>query len=115
MSATEPVLLIEHASDAVTTLTLNRPEKRNALSIELMERLRDEFRAVSRDPGRRRVIILKGAGAAFCAGLDLDEAAKPSHAERSANAAAELYEAIATTPLVTVAAARGAAVGGGAG
>ena len=56
----------------IATITLNRPDKRNALSLTLME----ELTAVLRDIGRRRdvaVVILTGAGSAFSAGHDLSE------------------------------------------
>lgn len=108
------VLLIEHLDDATTRLTLNRPDRRNALSIELMEVLSAEF-ALLATQSNRRVVILRGAGPAFCAGLDLNEAAQPELAERSAQGVARLFETIATSPLITIAAAQGAAYAGGAG
>ncbi|HXX48131.1 MAG TPA: enoyl-CoA hydratase [Myxococcota bacterium] len=67
----EPVLLVER-SDAVATLTLNRPHAMNALSRELRGALSDAFAALAREPAVR-AIILTGAGRAFCAGLDLKE------------------------------------------
>lgn len=109
-----PLLLIEQTTESLTTLTLNRPEKRNALSVALVEALREAVIGAQQD-ARRRVLILRGAGPAFCAGLDLAEAASPENAHRSATALAGLYAALATSPLVTVAAAQGAALGGGAG
>src|SRR3954462_8222542 len=110
----ESVVQIDRADPQVTVLTLNRPDKRNALSIELMEQLTHAVGA-AKDDLARRVIIIRGAGPTFCAGLDLKEAAEPLNAHRSATAAAAMFEAIATTPLVTIAAAHGAAMGGGAG
>lgn len=104
----------DETDPAVTVLTLDRPEKRNALSVELIERLTDAVRAAGADAGRR-ALVLRGAGPAFCAGLDLAEAAAPEKAGRSAESLATLYEAIAGSRLVTIAAAHGAAVGGGAG
>jgi methylglutaconyl-CoA hydratase len=98
----------------VTILTLNRPAKRNALNIELIAQLHDAVRAAN-DDLNRRVIILRGEGPVFCAGLDLAEAAEPQKAGRSAEALAGLYGAIAQSPLMTIAAAHGAAIGGGAG
>ncbi len=65
------VLTLER-SDATAVVTLNRPEQRNALSRELRARLVEAFHALGRDPVVR-VIILTGAGKAFCAGLDLKE------------------------------------------
>lgn len=58
--------------DGIATITLNRPEKRNALSLELMLELIDRIRALSVDPAVR-VIILAGAGKVFCSGHDLGE------------------------------------------
>ena len=67
----EDVLLIEK-KDRITTLTMNRPEALNALSFELRSALTSAFRDLSDDP-ETGVIILTGAGRAFCAGLDLKE------------------------------------------
>ena len=58
----------------VTVLTLNRPERRNALNIDLLERLHAAVVAAQAEAGRR-VLILNGAGPAFCSGLDFHEAA----------------------------------------
>ena len=57
----------------VATLTLNRPERCNALSFELLRRLLDELRQIAVDDSTR-LVVLRGAGKHFCAGLDLDEA-----------------------------------------
>ncbi len=60
------------ASDGCATITLNRPEAKNALSARLMEDLTRAFERAAQDPAIR-VAILTGAGDAFCAGLDLRE------------------------------------------
>jgi methylglutaconyl-CoA hydratase len=57
----------------VATLTLNRPERCNALSFELLRRLLAELRQIAADASTR-LVVLRGAGKHFCAGLDLDEA-----------------------------------------
>src|SRR5258706_3020679 len=111
---TQELVMVDASDPAITVLTMNRPEKRNALSIALIEALTAAVVAASVDRSRR-VIIVRGAGAAFCAGLDLSEAGQPGVSEKSAEALAGLYEAVATSPLVTIAAAQGAAMGGGAG
>lgn len=67
----EPVLLVEQ-SDGVATLTLNRPNSMNALSRELRGAIAEAVDALEADPDIR-VMILTGAGRAFCAGLDLKE------------------------------------------
>jgi enoyl-CoA hydratase len=65
------VLLVERA-DRVATVTLNRPESRNALSAELIAALRSTMRELE-DDGDVDVVILTGADPAFCAGLDLKQ------------------------------------------
>lgn len=114
MAEATPLVLVRREEPGITIVTLNRPEKRNALSIALIEQLRASVEAASVDAGCR-VIILSGAGPAFCAGLDLAEASQPERHERSAQALRALYEAICASPAVTIAAAHGAAMGGGAG
>ncbi len=67
----EPVLLVEK-QDGVATLTLNRPEQMNALSLELRWALKDALESIRTDR-EVGVVIITGAGRAFCAGLDLKE------------------------------------------
>jgi enoyl-CoA hydratase len=67
----EPVLLVEK-EDHIATVTLNRPEVMNALSMELRVALANAFEHLGNDPSIN-VVILTGAGRAFCAGLDLKE------------------------------------------
>lgn len=108
-------LITREAVDASTLiLSMNRPDKRNALSIAMIEGLTAALVDGAADLARR-VVILRGEGPVFCAGLDLKEAADPSVAHRSAEALATLYETICTSPLVIIAAAQGSAMGGGAG
>src|SRR5580765_7994686 len=73
MSPAEPVLLRE-STDWGVRLTLNRPAKLNAISAELRDALTDAIAAATADE-RVRVIVIAGAGRAFCAGYDLSEAA----------------------------------------
>jgi methylglutaconyl-CoA hydratase len=68
----EPLVLIEQREHGITVLTLNRPERRNALGIVVMEALCAAMDAANLDESQR-VIILRGAGPVFCAGLDLKE------------------------------------------
>ena len=69
----EPILIVEK-KDQVATVTLNRPNSMNALSSELRIAIADAFSDLKKDPGIG-VVILTGAGRAFCAGLDLKELA----------------------------------------
>jgi methylglutaconyl-CoA hydratase len=108
-----PVVLVEKQTPQITLLTLNRPERRNALTIELMSELAAAIENAAAD-SKQRILILRGAGKAFCTGLDLEEAAKEQpHA--TAEAAARVLLALAETRLVTIATVHGAAVAGGAG
>ena len=72
-----PEVLYE-AGDAVATLTLNRPERRNALTVGMLDELSDLLRRAEADP-EVRCIVLTGAEDAFSAGLDLVEAAGQIH------------------------------------
>jgi enoyl-CoA hydratase len=64
------VLLVDRPDDHVRQLTLNRPEALNAMTAELCEALHDQLRAIAAERSTR-VVVLTGAGRAFCAGLDL--------------------------------------------
>jgi methylglutaconyl-CoA hydratase len=109
-----PTVLIEKQTPQVTVLTLNRPERRNALTIELLTELTAAIKMASDEP-QKRVLILRGAGAAFCTGMDLKEAADHSKAHATAEMVANALIAISQSRLVTIAAVHGAAVAGGAG
>lgn len=69
---TDTPFLVRSDSGGVSTLTLNRPESRNALSLGMLFALSDELQRVAIDPSVR-VVVLTGAGPAFCAGHDLKE------------------------------------------
>src|SRR5438552_3980789 len=109
-----PVVLIEKQTPQITVVTLNRPERRNALTIELLTELISAIHVASEEP-HVRILILQGAGAAFCTGLDLKEAADQAKAHATAEAVANTLITISETRLVTIAAVHGAAVAGGAG
>jgi methylglutaconyl-CoA hydratase len=93
---------------------LNRPEKRNALSTELLASLVEALESSTLEGGIR-VMILRGAGPIFCAGLDLQEAQDKTKAARSAELIARSLSLLAGTSAVTIAAVHGSAVAGGAG
>lgn len=109
-----PVLQIESLDAATVLLTLNRPERRNALTIELMQAVCATLESLANEP-QRRVVLIQGAGAAFCSGLDLQEAADMSASEESAEWVARLFQTVIDSPLITIAMAHGAAFAGGAG
>ncbi len=106
------ILLLEK-SDAVATITLNRPGAMNALSAELRERLARAFREIQQD-AEVRVAILTGAGRAFCAGMDLNELASGGAPDVTGGAGQlELVEAIAAFEGPVIAAVNGHAITGG--
>ena len=70
--AAEPYLLESRDAAGVVTLTMNRPQQFNALSVEMMTALQAALDAVAADPSAR-VVVLAGAGKAFCAGHDLKQ------------------------------------------
>jgi methylglutaconyl-CoA hydratase len=107
-------VLIEQKNPQIAVATLNRPERRNALTIELLSELCAAVEATEADQ-ERRILILRGAGKAFCAGLDLQETLVTEDAHRSAGMVARTLRAIAETRLITIAQVHGAAVAGGAG
>ena len=108
-----PVVVIERQTPQITLVTLNRPERRNALTIELLTELVAAIKVAS-DGTHERILILRGAGAAFCTGLDL-KAATPENAHATAEMVAKTLVALSQTRLVTIAAVHGAVVAGGAG
>lgn len=108
------LILSESAGTGITRLTLNRPDKRNALSIDLVQALLEALTVVEKDPAQR-VLILAGAGSVFCAGLDLTEAADPAKAHRSAELIGQVLQRLSESRLVTIAVVQGAAIAGGAG
>jgi methylglutaconyl-CoA hydratase len=100
-------------------VTINRPDKRNALSRALIAALSDAFQRAANDPAAR-CVILTGSGTAFCAGMDLDELRGTLGADSDkvwgdAQKLSALYDFIYTLPKPTIAAVNGAAVAGGAG
>jgi len=102
-------------------LSLNRPDKRNALNRELIAALTDAVARAAADP-LARCVILTGEGTAFCAGMDLDQlrgtvenAAEADLVWDDAAKLSALYSLLYECPKPTVAAVNGAAVAGGAG
>jgi methylglutaconyl-CoA hydratase len=108
------LVIVDRSHPHCTVLTFNRPAKRNALTIALMENICDAIIETQNLPDQR-VIILKGAGSVFCAGLDLSEAENITLEESSSKAIGRMLKTIYECPLITIAAVHGAALAGGAG
>ncbi len=106
-------LVLIHCTDHVFTITLNRPDKRNAMSSALMKALVAAVReaAVNREA---RVVVLRGSGPAFCAGLDLDEFAEPLASGRLDDIlVADVLAPLEACPQPTIAVVHGDALAGG--
>ena len=110
-------LLLERPAAGVVQVTLNRPDRYNAMTVTMFDELESIARAIG-DDRDVRVVILTGAGKAFCAGYDLDEAEElPSlgalgmldRQERAARA----LSAVRGIPVPVIAAVNGPAAGGG--
>jgi isohexenylglutaconyl-CoA hydratase len=108
---------------AIARLTLNRPDRRNALTHDMMLELEDAFASV-RDDLSCRVLVLRGAGGHFCAGGDLDAMANmpPKPANGAADPLVPAYRKLGNAllllnrlPQAVVAIVEGSAVGGGFG
>lgn len=113
----QPVLY--SVEGAVAHITLNRPEKRNALNDAVIAALKDRLRDASKDD-QVRVIVITGAGKDFCSGADLSALQKISQASVDENAEdartlLELFLLIRQIHVPVVAAVRGRALAGGCG
>jgi methylglutaconyl-CoA hydratase len=104
--------------NGIATLTLNRPDKRNALSIEVVAELLRALDAVEQSPAN--ALVVTGAGKAFCAGLDIDNLKGllgKTHEENVKDSAflASFFRRLYDFPKPTIAAVNGAAIAGGTG
>src|ERR1035438_8990056 len=102
----------------VATITLNRPEKRNAISFALIDDLLCALDEVAR--AEAIVLILTGAGNAFCSGMDLDNlkallGRTPEQNLEDSRSMVQLFRSLYEFPKVTIAAVNGAAIAGGTG
>ncbi len=111
--------LLSELNDGVLTLTINRPEKRNAVSTAVIDGLAEGIARAELE-AEIRVLVIRGAGKDFCAGADLDELlASVDHTldenERAALGLGEIFLALRRLPKPTVAIVQGRALAGGAG
>ena len=107
----ELVLVVK--ADGIATVTLNRPEKRNALSFELRRELASTFEALGADPDVA-VVVVTGAGTAFCAGMDRTQFGGDEANRRAIwDTSAALFDTLTAMPRPVIAAVNGPALGGG--
>lgn len=103
----------------LASVSLNRPEVRNAFNARMIDQLTEVFREIAADAGVR-VVLLGGAGAAFSAGADVSWMRASLHLSRAENLAdalrmADMFAAVDSLPKPVVARVHGAALGGGMG
>ena len=111
-------LLLE-CKNAIATITLNRPDKRNAINPQMIADIQSALDAIEKNHATR-VVIITGAGKAFCAGMDLDKLAAlatqtPAENQEDSRRIAKLLRRIWAFPRPTIAAVNGAAYAGGCG
>lgn len=112
-------MLLTDLAEGVLTLTMNRPDKRNALSAGLLEQLSRGLERADLD-GEVRVVAIRGAGKDFCAGADLDELLAsadrtPAENEAAALTLGNVFIQLRRLPKPVVAVVHGRALAGGAG
>lgn len=110
-------LLVTQPAPGITLVTLNRPDRLNAMTNTMFDELEVVARKLS-DDNDIRVVILTGAGAGFCAGYDLDDAERLPDLSAlgmfdQQNRAARALAAVRAIPVPVIAAVNGAAAGGG--
>lgn len=122
MAETEPHqdVLLNVSPDGVAVITLNRPARHNAFNGDVIAALADIFETLRANPGKARIVFLRGAGASFSAGADLEwmkAAADWTHHDNEEDALglARMLHRLYDLPQLTVALVHGAAMGGGAG
>lgn len=116
---THYLTLHTHAEGGLLTVTMNRPEKRNALNAAMINELTQAIDAAGNDASCR-VLVLTGAGEAFCAGMDLEHletlgAKTPDEHRADTERIAWLLRILYDCPKPTIAAVNGAAIAGGMG
>lgn len=110
---TEPdPLLVEHPSDDIVVLRLNRPQVRNALNLPVRQRLADEVAHYGTDASTR-CLIITGSDAAFAAGADIKEMADAGPVEVMARNVQKYWRVLMDCPKPLIAAVEGFALGGG--
>ncbi len=107
------MLVVTEVAEGVAVVTLNRPDKRNALSIELRHELASALARAGTDESVCAV-VLTGAGPAFCAGMDTSQFGGDAANRRALfDSTQVLFDAVAAVPVPLIAAVNGPALGGG--
>jgi 2-(1,2-epoxy-1,2-dihydrophenyl)acetyl-CoA isomerase len=106
-------LIVERSGDGIVTVTFNRPEKKNALNLRMWDELQATFREIA-ESATDRVMVLTGAGGAFCAGADLTDGSKdPRHQLDKMHHVGSIGLQLHEIPKPCIAKVNGVAVGAG--
>jgi 2-(1,2-epoxy-1,2-dihydrophenyl)acetyl-CoA isomerase len=111
----DPKTLVVERADGIVTITLDRPERKNAVNGEMWDELLVTFREIG-EQDSDRVVVLTGAGGDFCSGADMStvgEGERPPHALASMRHVGDVCLALYRLPQPTIAKVRGVAVGAG--
>jgi 2-(1,2-epoxy-1,2-dihydrophenyl)acetyl-CoA isomerase len=111
----DPKTLVVERADGIVTITLDRPERKNAVNGQMWDELLVTFREIG-EQDSDRVVVLTGAGGDFCSGADMStvgEGERPPHALASMRHVGDVCLALYRLPQPTIAKVRGVAVGAG--
>src|SRR3989442_2956431 len=105
--------ILGRIADGIATITLNRPDRRNALNPATLDELHRRFNELERDAGVR-VVVIRGAGTAFCSGRDLEEMSRRQRDALEPEAdVIRVFQQIEASSRPTIAMVHGAAYAGG--
>ncbi|KAJ7531315.1 hypothetical protein O6H91_14G039900 [Diphasiastrum complanatum] len=116
-ASSEPVMMqtLEDADSGIVTLILNRPEAKNAIGLQLLEKLQFFLKTLHEDSSSRVMLICSSVQGVFCAGADLKERRKMDEAQihKYVNNLRSTFKFLEVLPIPTIAVIEGAALGGG--
>lgn len=110
----ESTLIIDGSHEHIIKVSLNRPQKRNALNVQMLKELAVVLEKLKHNKSVR-ALILQGQGSIFCSGLDLKEALQPEMHEQSSQMLSEVFSLLYDCNCVTIVAVHGAVIAGGCG